>query len=88
MKQSLDVAAFVEEFKDILVTLFNAFNQPSFEPDVKSYKKIDYPLGDYAHMFGFNVIIVICLLILVVMSTSWSFFHYLLVWITKNKKWS
>jgi hypothetical protein len=55
MKQSLDVAAFVEEFKNILVA------QPSFESDVKSYKKIDYPLGHYVHMFGFNVIIVICL---------------------------
>jgi hypothetical protein len=38
-----------------------AFNQPSFEPYVKSYKKFDYPFSHYAHMFGFNVIIVICL---------------------------
>ncbi len=38
-----------------------ASNQPSFELDVKSYKKIDYPLNHYAHMFGFNVIIVMCL---------------------------
>jgi hypothetical protein len=38
-----------------------AFNQPSFELDVKSYKKIDYPLDHYGCLFGFNVIIVICL---------------------------
>ncbi len=61
MKYSLDVVAFVEEFKDILVTLFNASNQPSFELDVKRYKKIDYPLGQYARLFGLNFIIVICL---------------------------
>jgi hypothetical protein len=38
-----------------------ASNQPSFESDVKSYKKIDYPLGHYAGLFGFNVIIIIYL---------------------------
>jgi hypothetical protein len=38
-----------------------AFNQPSFGLDVKSYKKIDYPFSHYGCLFGFNVIIVICL---------------------------
>jgi hypothetical protein len=38
-----------------------ASNQPSFELDFKSYKKIDYPLSHYARLFGFNVTIVICL---------------------------
>ncbi len=38
-----------------------ASNQPSFELDVKSYKKIDYPFGHYAPLFGSNVIIIICL---------------------------
>ncbi len=38
-----------------------ASNQPSFELDVKSYKKIDYPLGHNARLFGFNVTIAICL---------------------------
>jgi hypothetical protein len=61
MKQSLDVIAFVEKFKDILVILFNVSYQPSFELDVKSYKKIYYPLSHYFHLFGFLVIIVICL---------------------------
>jgi hypothetical protein len=90
MKQSLDVATIVEEFKDILVTLFNASNQPSFELDVKSYKKIDYPLGDYAHLFGFNFIIVICFQSIHTSSDEYImeiFFHCLLVWIVMNKKW-
>jgi hypothetical protein len=38
-----------------------ASNQPSFELDVKSYKKIDYLLGHYGRLFHFNVIIFICL---------------------------
>jgi hypothetical protein len=37
-----------------------AFNQPSFELNVKSYKKIDYLFGHYARMFGLSVIIATC----------------------------
>ncbi len=89
MKQTLDVATFVEEFKDILVFLFNASNQLSFELDVKNYKKIDYPLSHYAHLFGFNVIIAICFQNIHICSDEYIlefFFHRLLVWIIKNKK--
>jgi hypothetical protein len=62
-----------------------ASNQPSFELDVKSYKNIDYLLGHYARLFGFNVTIVICLQSIHIGSIS--FFYRLLVWIVKNKKW-
>jgi hypothetical protein len=51
---------FLEKGQGLLGKAY-ASSQPSFERDVKSYKKIGYPLNHYAHMFGFNVIIVICL---------------------------
>ncbi len=38
-----------------------ASNQPSFELNIKSYKKIDYLLGHYVCLFGLNVIIITCL---------------------------
>jgi hypothetical protein len=35
-----------------------ASNQPSFELNVKSYKKIDYLFGHYVRLFGLSVIII------------------------------
>jgi hypothetical protein len=37
-----------------------ASNQPSFEPNVKSYKMIDYLLNHYVHMFNLSFIIATC----------------------------
>ncbi|CAK9881912.1 unnamed protein product [Sphagnum jensenii] len=34
-------------------------NQPSFEPDVKNYSKIEYPLGHYARLFGLGAAVAI-----------------------------
>jgi hypothetical protein len=76
MKQNLDVAAFVEEFKDILVTLFNALINLHLNHMSRAIRRL----------IILSVIMLICLalmllllfafttFILAVMSTSWSFF--------------
>ncbi len=66
-----------------------ASNQPPFELDVKSYKKIDYPFNHYAHLLALMLSLLFAFkaFILAVMIISWSFFYHLLVWIVKNKKW-
>jgi hypothetical protein len=50
------LAYFLEKVQGLLGKAYVS-NQPSFELDVKSYKKIDYLFNHYAHLFGLNVYI-------------------------------
>jgi hypothetical protein len=60
-------------------------NQPSFELDVKSYKKIHYIFDHYARLFNLNVIIATCLQNIHTGSDKYILESF--VWIVKNKKW-